>query len=242
MRTLRVLSRLLTYPSADLLEQTTALKEVLVEDAFLKTKPLKNITQFLDEFGQTELLQAQENYVEIFDRGRAHCLHLFEHVHGESRFRGQAMIELTERYAEKGLVIGVGELPDYLPVFLEFISICEPEEGLATLTQAAPVIATIGEKLRRKKSSYAHVFAAIVDLSDAKLTRKEIEKAADAALPNIKTLDELDKQWEEPEAFGGESACNSCDAMPLQHASQPADKRSGAPKRSSQSVTPGEGS
>jgi len=216
MRSLRVLSRLLTYPNAELLAHTDALKEVLVEDGFLKKKTLKKLSKFLDEFGGTDLMQAQENYVEIFDRGRAHCLHLFEHVHGESRFRGQAMLDLSDRYAEKGLIVGVGELPDYLPVFLEFISICEPEEGLETLAQAAPVIATIGEKLKRKKSGYQHVFAAIVELSGAKLNAADIEKAADAALPNIQTLDELDKEWQEPEAFGSEDCgTGGCSPMPL---------------------------
>ena len=223
MRSLRVLSRLLAYPSAELLEQLPALKAVLIEDGFLKKKSLQNLSGFVDEMAKSDLMDTQELYVELFDRGRAHCLHLFEHVHGESRFRGQAMLDLSERYAEKGLVIGVGELPDYLPVFLEFISICEPEEGLETLAQAAPVIATIGEKLKRRKSAYRHVFEAVVELSGAKLNKQEIEKAADAALPNIQTLDELDKEWEEPEAFGGASDCGTCDPMPLQRASQPAD-------------------
>ena len=210
MRTLRVLSRILAYPNADLLSQMDALRDVLREDDFLKAKSLKPLLAFMDTLAKTELMQAQEDYVELFDRGRAHCLHLFEHVHGESRFRGQAMIDLTERYAEKGLKIGIGELPDYLPLFLEFISICDPEEGLETLAQSAPIIATIGEKLRRQKSGYASVMAAIVELSGAKLNKAEIRKAADAALPNIQTLDELDKQWEEPEAFGGAPDCGTC--------------------------------
>jgi len=217
MRSLRVLSRLLTYPNAELLAQTDALKDVLVEEGFLKKKTMKKLSKFMDEFGSTDLMETQESYVEIFDRGRAHCLHLFEHVHGESRFRGQAMLDLSDRYAEKGLVVGVGELPDYLPVFLEFISICDPEEGLETLAQAAPVIATIGEKLKRKKSGYNHVFAAIVELSGAKLNAADIEKAADAALPNIQTLDELDEEWKEPDAFGGAEDCGTgaCSPMPL---------------------------
>ncbi|HFB54950.1 MAG TPA: nitrate reductase molybdenum cofactor assembly chaperone [Hellea balneolensis] len=221
MRTLRVLSRLLAYPDEELLSQTSALKDVVVEDGFLKAKTVKKLNKFIDDLGGSDLLDAQETYVELFDRGRAHCLHLFEHVHGESRLRGQAMLDLSERYAEKGLHVGVGELPDYLPVFLEFISICEPEEGLETLAQAAPVIATIGEKLRRKKSGYATVFGAIVELSGAKLSQKDIDKAADASLPNIKTLDELDEQWQEPDAFGkfaNATDCGSCDPMPLQPA------------------------
>lgn len=223
MRSLRVLSRLLVYPKADNFEQMDGLKEVLVEDGFLKGKPLKNLLAFIDEQKSKSLMDAQESYVELFDRGRAHCLHLFEHVHGESRFRGQAMIDLADRYAEKGLEIGVGELPDYLPVFLEYISTCEPEEGLETLAQAAPVIATIGEKLKRQKSGYASVFKAIVELSGAKLNKAEISKAADAALPNIQTLDDLDKEWEEPEAFGGAADCGTaCSPMPLEPASKAA--------------------
>ncbi|MBL4853681.1 nitrate reductase molybdenum cofactor assembly chaperone [bacterium AH-315-J19] len=226
MRSLRVLSRLLVYPSAEVLGQMDALKDVLREDGFLKAGTLKKLTAFMDEYAGTDLMDAQETYVELFDRGRAHCLHLFEHVHGESRFRGQAMIDLSDRYAEKGLVIGVGELPDYLPVFLEFISICEPDEGLETLAQAAPVIATIGEKLKRQKSGYANVFKAITELSGAKLKEADIKKAADAALPNIKTLDELDEEWKEPEAFGDDcnTACSPSSAMPLEPASQHANQ------------------
>jgi nitrate reductase delta subunit len=189
-----------------------ALKQVLVEDGFLKPKTLKAVNGFIDGLAKLDLMQAQEDYVELFDRGRAHCLHLYEHVHGESRFRGQAMIDLAGRYAEKGLQLGVGELPDYLPVFLEYISICEPEEGLETLSNAAPIIATLGEKLKRRKSGYATVMNAIVELSGAKLNAAEIRKAADAALPNIQTLDELDEEWQEPEAFGDFAAsnCGTC--------------------------------
>ena len=227
MRSLRVLSRLLVYPNSDTQGHMDELKQVLIDDGFLKAKTLKKLTSFMDEFAGADLMDAQETYVELFDRGRAHCLHLFEHVHGESRFRGQAMIDLAGRYAEKGLEIGVGELPDYLPVFLEFISICEPVEGLETLAQAAPVIATIGEKLKRQKSGYANVFKAIAELSGAKLNEKDIEKAADAALPHIQTLDEMDEEWQEPAAFSsfgaGAADCGTCDdPMPLMPASKSA--------------------
>ncbi|MEE9273109.1 MAG: nitrate reductase molybdenum cofactor assembly chaperone [Robiginitomaculum sp.] len=225
MRSLRVLSRLLVYPNREMLSHMDALKQVLDEDGFLKTKTLKKLTAFMDELANMDIMDAQETYVELFDRGRAHCLHLFEHVHGESRFRGQAMIDLSDRYAEKGLIVGTQELPDYLPIFLEFISICEPEIGLETLGQAAPVIATIGEKLKRQKSGYASVFKAITELSGVKLNKAEIAKATDAALPDIQTLDELDKDWQEPDAFGGAADCSTCSPMPL----QPASKAAGHP-------------
>ncbi len=225
MRSLRVLSHLLRYPQAEVLSHMPELKSVIMDEGLLKKKTTRKLIKFMDELATVDLMTAQETYVDLFDRGRAHCLHLFEHVHGESRLRGQAMLDLSERYAEKGLQLGVSELPDYLPVFLEFISICDPKEGQELLAQAAPVIATIGEKLRRRKSGYASVFAAIVELSGAKIDSKAIEAAASADLPDIQTLDELDKQWAEPEAFGRD--CISCDPTPLQPARK--DFREGAP-------------
>ncbi|MDH4228633.1 MAG: nitrate reductase molybdenum cofactor assembly chaperone [Nitrospirota bacterium] len=211
MRSLRVLSRLLTYPEAELFVHMDEMKAVLTGERLLKGRKLEAVTGFMDRLAATGLMDAQETYVELFDRGRAHCLHLFEHVHGESHFRGQAMIELAARYADKGLYIGTAELPDYLPLFLEFVSICELREGQETLGQAAPVIATIGEKLRRRDSGYAVVMEAIVALSGVRLSRADIRKAADAAMPDIQTLDDLDKEWAEPAAFDGAPACGTCD-------------------------------
>lgn len=231
MRSLRVLSRLLAYPNAELQDQMEALKDLLISDGFLKKKTLRKLIAFMDELAAADLMDAQENYVEIFDRGRAHSLHLFEHVHGESRLRGQAMLDLSSRYAEMGLEIGVGELPDYLPLFLEFISVCEPQEGLETLAQATTVIATIGEKLRRKNSGYAQVFASVVELSGAKLKQSDIQKAADKSPPEIKTLDELDEEWQEPAAFGSfginGADCSTCGQVPLERASQKPDLGAG---------------
>jgi nitrate reductase molybdenum cofactor assembly chaperone NarJ/NarW len=216
MRSFRVLSRLLTYPQADLLDHMQEMKNVISDEGLLKKGRQKDLFAFMDALAQSDLMAAQESYVELFDRGRAHCLHLFEHVHGESRFRGKAMIDLSMRYREKGLQIDARELPDYLPLFLEFISICDSDEARELLSQATPVIATIGEKLKRRGSDYYSVMAAIVFLSGVKLDKAAIKKAADAALPDIKTLEELDQDWVEPEAFNGAPDCGICktDALP----------------------------
>jgi len=216
MRSFRVLSRLLTYPQAELFDHMDEMKAILAEEGLLKSRKLKGLFAFMDELQATDLMDAQEAYVDLFDRGRAHCLHLFEHVHGESRFRGKAMIDLSERYREKGLKVDTKELPDYLPLFLEFISICEVDEAQEFLSQAAPVIATIGEKLKRRNSGYHNVMATVVALSGVKIDKAAIQKAADAALPDIKTLEELDQDWVEPEAFNGAPDCGTCgtDALP----------------------------
>ncbi len=216
MRSFRILSRLLAYPQANRLDHMEEMKSFLAEEGLLRPRKLAKLYEFMDELAATDLMQAQETYVDLFDRGRAHCLHLFEHVHGESRFRGKAMIDLSERYREKGLQINTSELPDYLPLFLEFLSICEAAEAQELLVQAAPVIATIGEKLKRRKSGYHTVMEVIVALSGIKIDQTAIQKAADAALPEFETLDELDRDWVEPEAFNGAPDCGICssDGLP----------------------------
>ncbi len=216
MRSFRVLSRLLTYPHAELFAHIDEMKGIIAEEGLLKPRKLEGLFAFMDDLQATDLMDAQEAYVDLFDRGRAHCLHLFEHVHGESRFRGKAMIDLSERYREKSLKVDASELPDYLPLFLEFISICDVDEAQELLSQAVPVIATIGEKLKRRGSGYHTVMATAVALSGVKIDKAAIQKAADAALPDIKTLEELDQDWIEPEAFNGAPDCGTCgtDALP----------------------------
>ncbi len=209
MKTFVILSRLLGYPGNELLENLEPMAETLRRENLLKPKVLKSLLGFMEKLGDTDLMTLQEHYVEMFDRGRAHSLHIFEHVHGESRFRGQAMVELAELYKEKGLAASSGELPDYLPLFLEFLSVCEPEEAKETLTACVHVVAAIGAKLKKKKSGYHTVFEAIAAMSGAKLDKAAIDKASQAAPPQDMDLEALDKEWAEPEAFGG-ADCGSC--------------------------------
>ena len=209
MKTFVILSRLLGYPQQEMLDNLEPMAGILRQENLLKSKAMKSLLRFMDDLGNQDLMDSQEHYVEMFDRGRAHSLHIFEHVHGESRFRGQAMVELAELYKEKGLASSSGELPDYLPLFLEFLSICEPEEAKETLTACVHVVAAIGTKLKKKNSGYHAVFEAITAMSGAKLDSAAIAKAADAAPPEDMDLEALDKAWAEPEAFG-DTDCGSC--------------------------------
>jgi len=208
MKSFVILSRLLAYPEQALQGNIDTMQAVLREENLIKGKSQKTLLAFMNELGSKDLMAAQEHYVEMFDRGRAHSLHIFEHVHGESRFRGQAMVELAELYKEKGLAASGGELPDYLPLFLEFLSVCEPSEAKETLSACIHVVAAIGTKLKKRESGYHTVFDAIVALSGAKLDKAAIEKAAEAAPPEDMNLEALDKEWEEPEAFGAD--CGTC--------------------------------
>jgi nitrate reductase delta subunit len=131
-------------------------------------------------------------YVELFDRGRGTALHLFEHVHGDSRDRGQAMVDLIKTYEQAGLYLSQGELPDHLAVVLEYASTQPPEQAREFLREIAHILQVIFSALLRRESAYASVLAAVLDLAG--------EKAQAVALPEEPILDEA---WEEPPAFDG---------------------------------------
>ena len=214
MKTFKSLGLLLSYPQADWLRHIDACRAVLKEERLLTGKPLAAVLGLIDTLESGDLYQLQEDYVATFDRGRAHCLHLFEHIHGESRDRGQAMVNLSATYADKGLVIDRAELPDYLPLFLEFLSCCSPGEAVELLGEPVEVIAAIGQRLKEKRSPYAAIFEALVALSKAR-PRQDWMNALLASTPAEDSLAAMDREWEEAAAFAapaGQPGCQSCTA------------------------------
>jgi nitrate reductase delta subunit len=220
MKTFKLLGLLLTYPEGTVYSESNELLETLRSEALLPEKFIKKVETFLIRQKAQDLMAVQEDYVETFDRGRAHCLHLFEHIHGESRDRGQAMINLSETYATKDLYIDNGELPDYLPLFMEYLSRCEFQDATELLGEAIDVIAVIGAKLKKYKSPYADIFTSIEVLSNVKADSEKLKTALREAHKDPKTLEELDQQWKEAEVFTGDPltdvAANSgtCNAFP----------------------------
>jgi len=156
-----VLSALLVYPDADLLAALPELRAAL--DAPRRAQ-LAPVFELLD--GADDLIALQEQYVATFDRRPAHSLHLFEHIHGESRDRGQAMVDLREEYLRHGLLLDTSELPDYVPLFLEFLGQIAPDDAAALLSDAIHVLARIGGKLAEDGSPYAAVFGVLRTLTD----------------------------------------------------------------------------
>lgn len=153
----RLLSALLSYPEPELLD---ALGEV--ESALAAYPDAEETLQPLIEYLATnDLIAVQENYVATFDRNRSHSLHLFEHVHGESRDRGQAMVDLLDTYRQHGFEPVVSELPDHVPLFLEFLGVIEPDLAQSLLDEAIHVLAALGARLARGNSPYAAVFAVL---------------------------------------------------------------------------------
>ena len=222
MQTFKILGILLTYPKADWVDHVMDMKTVLEQENLLPPKKTKKLYAFMDKLARRNLMKSQEDYVALFDRGRAYCLHLFEHVHGESRDRGQAMVDLSDQYKEKGLVINAAEMPDYLPMFLEFLALCEPAEAQDMLGEAVHIIAAIGAKLDRRKSDYASVFAAIAALTDAKIDMDYVNAALSEDAQRDDSLEALDREWEDAPAFDGAApggtgamACNSCDTATI---------------------------
>ena len=165
MKTLRVCAALLAYPEADLLAALPELSAALEAERVLPRALRGELDGLLDELGREPLTASQERYVALFDRSRALSLHLFEHVHGESRDRGQAMVDLATMYGTRGLAVGGHELPDYLPAFLEFASLLPAPESRGLLGESADILRALGERLAARGSRYCAVFAALLAIA-----------------------------------------------------------------------------
>jgi nitrate reductase delta subunit len=212
MKTFKVLGVLLSYPKTDWVSHLDEFGPLLVEEHLLSKKQLKAVLAFIEELKSTDIFTLQEEYCSTFDRGRSHCLHLFEHIHGESRDRGQAMVNLSEAYEQKGFFIDQAELPDYIPLFLEFLSFCPRDEAVGLLGEPIDIIATIGTRLKKRDSSYAVLFDALVALSRVKPSKEKIQEVL-AQEPEDNSLEAMDKAWEEAAAFAGQpdqTACGGC--------------------------------
>ena len=191
-RTLRALARLLGYPDATLREQLPALRDVLHGERALSPARLAELDALLDSLIQQDPLDAEADYVQLFDSGRTTALHLFEHVHGDSRERGPAMIDLAQTYEKAGLFLAEGQMPDYLPVMLEFTSTQPPREARAFLGEMAHLFNVIFNALQKRQSRYAGVLGALLEL------------AGETAKPVVIAADEpIDESWAEPSAFDG---------------------------------------
>lgn len=157
MNLYRLLSALLSYPEPELLDALGDVESMLADfpDAEEALQPL------VGYLATNDLIAVQENYVATFDRNRSHSLHLFEHVHGESRDRGQAMVDLLETYRGQGFEPVVSELPDHVPLFLEFLGVIDPAQAQDLLDEAIHVVAAIGARLAKGGSPYAGIFAVL---------------------------------------------------------------------------------
>lgn len=202
-RTYRVISALLSYPTVRLQRAVPELVTVLNAERLISSD---RVSELLNDLIGSDIYELEERYVDLFDRGRSVSMHLFEHVHGESRDRGQAMADLGALYAEHGLDMQPGELPDFLPLFLEFLSLLPQDEARKLLAEPAAILRAIGERLTRRHTGYASVVNALADLAEAPAQGASAIPDED---PN--DLAALDAAWEEAAiGFGPGEALDGC--------------------------------
>jgi nitrate reductase delta subunit len=209
--TFKALSALLCYPSEELQTSVVNFCEVIRSEQLVDPTACFDLEQFIAEFPGSDLFELQERYVELFDKTRRLSLHLFEHVHGESRDRGQAMVDLAALYEAGGLQVAANELPDYLPLLLEYLSTRPLDEARDLLRNALPIIVTLEERLQGRNSSYAAVFSAIRSVSKEDLLVSEVAGTAEPEQPEANDLAALDAAWEETAVtFGPGDALDGC--------------------------------
>lgn len=202
-RTYRALAVLLSYPSEEIAALAPAALDAICSERIAPAKLAARLRPLTEDLAHGDLYAAQARYVDLFDRSRSLSLQLYEHVHGESRDRGQAMVELLKLYAAHGLELTAKELPDHLPVFLEFLSLLPAQEAAALLGQAAHVLEALRERLKKRQSPYAAVFDVLVALVDADRDADALQALLQEPEDNPDDLEALDRAWaEEQVTFG----------------------------------------
>ncbi|MFO6419135.1 nitrate reductase molybdenum cofactor assembly chaperone [Hylemonella sp. W303a] len=190
--TLRVLARLLSYPDAELRDHLGEMQAALAKEQALGKARRAELDALIRSLATRDPLLVEADYVQLFDRGRSTSLHLFEHVHGDSRDRGPAMIDLAQTYEKAGLYLAEGELPDYLPVVLEFVSTQPAKEAGAFLGEMPHILNAIFSALVKQDSAYASVLGALLEIAGEKAQAVKVAEEPP-----------LDESWEEPAVFGG---------------------------------------
>jgi nitrate reductase delta subunit len=203
--TLRALSALLGYPSHELKEHAGELRDVFHREGALARRNQEQLELLLGKLESDELLDLQSDYSELFDRSRSLSLHLFEHVHGDNRERGQAMIDLGQQYLANGFFLEANELPDFVPVFLEYASCLPDDEAREALGQPAHVFAALAERLDKRETPYAAIFHCLVALAGVRLDQ-DATASVDQNTPAEDPAD-IDQEWEEaPVSFNSSAA------------------------------------
>lgn len=209
--TFKAISALLSYPSTELKDAIPEIRKVLADENILSKKALKALQPLLTDMETLDVYELQERFVLLFDRSRTLSLNLFEHVHGESRDRGPAMVDLLEIYRAGGFDLNSSELPDHLPILLEYLSQRPMAEAKEMLGDAGHIIAAIAERLVRRNSHYAPLLAGLAEFASVKSTSAMVKELLTVKDDNPEDLDALDEVWEEAEVtFGPSSPDDGC--------------------------------
>lgn len=209
-RSLKAISLVLSYPTRELQQAMPEIGAVLASDSRVTAAARRDLRPLVDALGTQDIYDLEEQYVLLFDRSRTLSLNLFEHVHGESRDRGGAMVSLVEMYREAGFDPVSSELPDHLPVLLEFLSTRPYAEVQDTLADAAHILEALSERLVRRESPYAAVFAALLQLSGVEADKEAVAELLEQPEVDPNDLEALDEIWEESEVRFGPDPNAGC--------------------------------
>lgn len=203
--TFKGLSLLLSYPAASWILETAAIVALIEQENLLSKSLMSALETFVQRFQTRDEIDLQTEYVALFDQTRQVSLHLFEHIHGESRDRGQAMVDLAEVYKQHGLEIDAKELPDYLPLFLEFLATLPFSEAVTLLNECMHIIERIAAELAKKGSDYVAIFNALLAIAGRPTLSWTSRPQAGF---DLAAAERFDKEWEEEEIkFLGNKAC-----------------------------------
>ncbi len=210
MNLFKVLSVLLDYPDEALWQHGDELQQIIAGSPLLDAGQKATVSGFVRSLLDQDPLDAQETYGSFFDRGRSLSLLLFEHVHGESRDRGQAMVDLLDVYTQHGFGIQRRELPDYLPVFLEFLSVIDESEARRWLGEVAHILALLAVRMEKRECPWGDLIRVLLSLADEPVDLQQFEEVVSQEAPDH-TPEAMDAVWEEEAiSFGGDAISGGC--------------------------------
>lgn len=211
MITFKAIGALLDYPTEDVQRALGEIGQALAEEGALDQATLAGVGAFIARYAVGDLLELQEYWIGHFDRSKRLALHLYEHSHGESRDRGQAMVNLALCYRMHGLELAASEMPDYLPLFLEFLSQVPEKVARHHLTDAAAILEALRSRLDERHSPYAALLRALLSLAERPADPALVEEILAGEPEDPSDLEALDREWaEEAVDFSPGAALKSC--------------------------------
>lgn len=211
MISFKALGALLDYPTPEVQAAAAEIEQALTEERAIPAAELDGVRALIEGLRRTDIMDLQEHWIALFDRSKRLALHLYEHSYGESRDRGQAMVNLALTYRMNGFELNASEMPDYLPLFLEFLSVIPEVHARRYLTDAIEIIEALRIRLEERDSTYAALLGALVTLAQRDADQAEVEAILAVEPEDPKDLAELDREWaEEPVDFTAGSALKDC--------------------------------
>lgn len=211
MISFKALGALLDYPTPEAQVALGEIEQALLEERAIAPETMAGVAAHIDWMRSGDIMDLQEHWVSLFDRSKRLALHLYEHCHGESRDRGQAMVNLALTYRMNGFEMAAAEMPDFLPLFLEFLSQIPQAPARRYLTDAVEIIEALRIRLEERDSTYAALLEALVGLANRTADEVEVDAILAGEPEDPKDLEALDREWaEEPVDFGAGAALKDC--------------------------------